>query len=93
MKEFCGNENGKIYDCITSEHNCFRSFVKTESEVYFSLEDQVVPLALNTGPSFKSFGVFFSKKGLIVDYYFWEVTLKESKNNHFQTWTTRLDVT
>ena len=70
MKEFCGNENGKIYDCITSEHNCFRSFVKTESEVYFSLEDQVVPLALNTGPSFKSFGVFFSKKGLIVDYYF-----------------------
>ena len=37
-------------------------FVNTEPEIYFSLEGQVVPLALWTRPSSKSFGVFFRKK-------------------------------
>ena len=36
-------------------------FVNTEPEIYFSLEGQVVPLALWAGPSSKSFGVFFEK--------------------------------
>ena len=33
-------------------------FVNTETRIYFSLEGQVVPLALWIGPSFKSFGAF-----------------------------------
>ena len=37
-------------------------FVNTEPGIYFSLDGQVVPLALWTGPSFKSFGSFFRKK-------------------------------
>ena len=51
-------------------------FVNTEPGIYFSLEGQVVPLAL-------IFWGCFLKKGLTVDYCSWKVTLSKSQNIHF----------
>ena len=58
VKKFRGDEDGStlVVNTIVS-----KVFVNTEPEIYFSLEGQVVPLALWAGPSSKSFGVFFEK--------------------------------
>ena len=50
LKKFCGDENGftwgKIYDLLLVSAVVSKAFVNTEPGIYFSLEGQVVPLAL-----------------------------------------------